>query len=173
MVCSRYSIVFCVLLAACSGSSTNEADLAADASGTSGDSINPTLYPSNGAALTPRIRRTTAGVPHIDGDSISAVAAGLGYVQAEDNVCILADGFLKVRGERAEFFGPGPDDAYIKSDFSYLALALRAKAEIALDNIHDETRAAIDGYVAGYNHYLDTSDNSWRSCLSCDARRWI
>jgi len=68
--------------------------------------IDLTLYPADSAPLKPRIRRTTAGVPHIEGRSLAEVTAGLGYAQAEDNLCVLADGFIKVRGERAEFFGP-------------------------------------------------------------------
>jgi len=131
-----------------------------------------TLYPSDSSDLEPRIRRTTAGVPHITGDSLSTVTAGLGFVQAEDNLCVLADGFVKVRGERAEFFGPGPDSANIISDFSYRALELHSTAQANLESTPASIRAMVDGFVSGYNHYLKTSNpDDWPA--ACRNEPWV
>ena len=131
-----------------------------------------TLSPEDGEPLTPRIRRTTAGVPHIDGPNLASVTAGLGYAQAQDNLCVLADGFVKVRGERAEFFGPGEDDSNVIADFSYLALGLREDAESLFSTTSEQTQAMINGFVAGYNHYLNTSDSSeWPS--ECRGAAWV
>jgi len=130
------------------------------------------LYPTNSADLEPQIRRTTAGVPHITGDSLSTVSAGLGYAQAEDNLCVLADGFIKVRSQRAAFFGPGANNDNIISDFSYLALELHSGAKANLPNIPAQSRAMIDGFVSGYNHYLLSSDpNTWPQ--ACRNQPWV
>jgi acyl-homoserine-lactone acylase len=40
------------------------------------------------------IRRTTGGVPHIKADNLESVAFGAGYVQAQDNVCLIADAIV-------------------------------------------------------------------------------
>src|SRR5690625_1297246 len=51
------------------------------------------------------IRRTTGGVPHIKADNLESAAFGEGYVQAKDNVCIIADEILKAKSERAKYYG--------------------------------------------------------------------
>nr|WP_205694597.1 penicillin acylase family protein [Corallococcus coralloides] len=51
--------------------------------------------------LKATLHRTSYGVPHIQADGYRSLGAGIGYAQAQDAVCILADQFLKVRGERA------------------------------------------------------------------------
>jgi acyl-homoserine-lactone acylase len=51
------------------------------------------------------IRRTQDGVPHIKADDWASLGYGYGYVQAQDNLCTLADGFITFRGERSANFG--------------------------------------------------------------------
>lgn len=53
------------------------------------------------------IRRTSAGVPHVTGDSLGDVAFGQGWASGEDRACDLADQIVKIRGERARWFGAG------------------------------------------------------------------
>jgi len=131
-----------------------------------------TLYPTDSTTVAPRIRRTTAGVPHISGTSLSSVSAGLGYAQAEDQLCVLADAFIKVRGERSAFFGPGPDDDNILSDFSYRALELYSGALADIANTPASTRAMADGFASGYNHFLRTNDpNTWPE--ACRNQPWV
>lgn len=101
------------------------------------------------------IRRTTHGVPHILAGDMASAAFGQAYAFAEDHACILADQILKVRSERAKFLGPGPGDAHIHSDLGYLALGVYADAEAMLAAQSETMRATIDGYVAGYNRYLE------------------
>jgi len=134
----------------------------------------PTLvaFDSDGT-LTANIRRTSYGVPHITGDNLQSVGFGSGYAYAEDNICVLADQILKVRSERAKYFGPDKvvgsgDSGNIISDFGHHALGVMTSAEELYPSMSDNTRALIEGYVAGYNKYLsDTGvDNIAPQCAS-------
>ena len=57
---------------------------------------------SYGVSLT----RTTGGVANISGESFADVGFGIGYAQAQDGICLLAETFLTVEGERSAFLGP-------------------------------------------------------------------
>jgi acyl-homoserine-lactone acylase len=48
---------------------------------------------------------TEYGVPHIRAQSFSGLGYGQGYAFARDNLCLLADHFVTLRGERAKTFG--------------------------------------------------------------------
>ncbi len=109
--------------------------------------------------LKANIKRTSYGVPHITGDNLQSVSFGSGYAYAQDNLCILADQILKVRSERAKYFGPDKvigsgDSGNIISDFGHHALGVMTSAEKLYPDLSDNTRAVIEGYVAGYNKYL-------------------
>ena len=57
---------------------------------------------SYGVSLT----RTTGGVANISGENFADVGFGIGYAQAQDGICLLAETFLTVEGERSAFLGP-------------------------------------------------------------------
>src|SRR5829696_8336660 len=81
------------------------------------------------------IRRTSGGVPHITGDSMADVAFGQGWASGEDRTCDLADQVVKIRGERARWFGAGAgagaddDDANVDSDFAWKAIGIADRAK--------------------------------------------
>mgnify|MGYP000212230513 FL=1 len=109
--------------------------------------------------LSANIRRTSYGVPHITADNLQSVSFGSGYAYAQDNICILADQVLKVRSERAKFFGPDKvpgsgDSGNLLSDFGHHALGVMNSAKKLYPSLSENTRAIIEGYVAGYNKYL-------------------
>jgi acyl-homoserine-lactone acylase len=116
--------------------------------------------------LSARIQTTTGGVPHITADNLESVAFGSGYVQARDNICIIADSIVRARGERAKYYGPGtpinPDapprgqlGINIVTDFSYKALGLLEKAQDEFDELSAPSQAMLRGFAAGYNKYFD------------------
>ncbi len=119
--------------------------------------LNTQLFPADGK-LEATIRRTTNGVPHVKADNLKSVAFGAGYAQAQDNVCVLAEAFVKARSERAKYFGPGPDDIHIINDFSYKAQDIRSGAAAEFSNLTDESRALIEGFTDGYNKYVAETD---------------
>lgn len=110
-------------------------------------------------SLQANVRRTTGGVPHVRAENLSSLAFGAGHVQAMDNVCLIAESIIKARGERSLFFGPGENNANIVSDFSYRVIAQPAGASGSVA-LTPEGEALLDGFVAGYNHYLAQTPSS-------------
>ena len=104
------------------------------------------------------IRRTASGVPHIKASNLESATFGSGYVQAQDNICLLADAFVKARSERAKYFGPGPGSIHIINDFSYKAQGIQSGAAAELATLSPESRAMLRGFVAGYNKYVNETN---------------
>jgi acyl-homoserine-lactone acylase len=100
------------------------------------------------------IRRTTDGVAHIRADDLGSLGFGQGYASAEDRLCDLADQVVKVRGERARWFGAGDDDEHLTSDYAWKALDVHARAIDELPAASDDIRELIGGYTSGWNAYL-------------------
>ncbi len=117
------------------------------------------------------IRFTTGGVPHIQAEDFASVAFGAGYVQARDNVCLIAESVIKVRGERSLFFGPGENNANILSDFSYKVIAAPPGGAQGVD-LTPASAALIDGFAAGYNQYLEDTD-SGELPAACRDQPWV
>ncbi|MCB0964262.1 MAG: penicillin acylase family protein, partial [Acidimicrobiales bacterium] len=101
------------------------------------------------------IRRTTDGVPHITGDTLGDVAFGQGYASGEDRTCDLADQVVKIRGERARWFGPGDEDANIDSDVQWRAIGIFDLASADWADVGADTSDLFEAYVAGWNAHLD------------------
>lgn len=126
--------------------------------------------PSTGPVAT--IRRTTGGVPHITAANLESAAFGMGYAQAQDNVCVLADAFIKARSERARYFGPGPGSINIITDFSYAAQHIRSGAAAEYAALSEESRALVRGFTAGYNKFIrDTPPGNFPA--ECRSQPWV
>ena len=78
------------------------------------------------------IRRTTDGIPHLRAGSWRELGIGVGYVQAQDALCTLAEAFVTYEGRRAWFFGadgrPARDSTFgrpknVDLDFFFRAFA--------------------------------------------------
>ena len=166
------STVLAGLLTACSTSDNDDGSSTDDNSTPlSGDSSSILLSASD-TELQATIRRTTNGVPHINSSSLEGVAFGAGYAQAQDNVCLLAESFVKARSERAKYFGPGEDNTHIISDFSYQTLRILSGAENSYPELTAESTALLDGFTAGYNKYVsDTSPADLP--VQCNAAPWV
>ncbi len=64
-------------------------------------------FPASAAAkYSVSLTRTTGGVANISGENFADVGFGIGYAQAQDGICLLAETFLTVDGERSAFLGP-------------------------------------------------------------------
>jgi acyl-homoserine-lactone acylase len=119
-----------------------------------------------------RISRTSYGIPHIVADDWGGLGFGEGYAFAEDHLCTLADQVVRVRSQRAEFFGAGPDSALMLSDLGLAALNLRERAAEDLDAYPDNIRSLFEGYAAGYNLYL-TEVGSENVPGWCGGEPWV
>lgn len=102
-----------------------------------------------------QVRRTSFGIAHIKADDIGSLGFGEGYAQAEDHLCTIADQIIRARGERARYFGPGPNNMHLLSDVGLRGMGVGHQAAQALRQQSDEFIRWYEGFVAGYNHYLE------------------
>jgi len=118
------------------------------------------------------IRRTSYGIPHIEAADLASLGFGEGYAQAEDHLCTIADQVVRARGERARYFGPGPDDAYLLSDVGLKGLRIHERAGELFAAQDEEFQSWYRGFVDGYNLYLEDTgvDNVAGWCRGAD---WV
>lgn len=82
------------------GSSASKPD---NSAGKPGSQANPRSAVND---LRADITYTAGGVPHIRATSYRGAGYGFGYAIAKDNLCLLADGYVTVNGERSRYLGP-------------------------------------------------------------------
>jgi acyl-homoserine-lactone acylase len=114
------------------------------------------------------IRETSYGIPHVRASDLPSAGAGLGYVAARDYGCILLDQIVRVRSERARYFGAGDSDANIDSDFGMLAISVHDRGQMALAAQTPALRGLAEGYVAGFNYYLAHE----KLAADCEGKPW-
>ena len=149
--------------------------------------------PGGGASTPPspapvELARTTYGVAHVSAANFRGLGFGLAYAYAQDNLCMLADSFLTVRGERSRYFGGtayatapingeyGAASFYLSlnnedSDFFYRAYLDLEQLRAGYAAGSGDVRDLLDGYAAGYNRYL--RDAGGRSPAACAGASWV
>jgi acyl-homoserine-lactone acylase len=142
-----------------------------DSDNSSSAAVDTNLFPTDGQ-LEATIRRTTGGVPHITADNLKSAAFGHGFAQAQDNVCVLAESFVKARSERAKYFGPGSGNINIITDFSYKAQGILSGARAEFPSLSAESRALVEGFTAGYNQYIKETDPGVLPA-ECRSQPWV
>lgn len=151
-----------LVAAACSG---DDDGAGAPSSGSDGSRVERAGYEA-------AVQRTSFGVPHITADDVGSLGFGAGYAFAQDHACDLADQVVKVRSERAKWFGAGEDDANLTSDLASLTMGVYERAEASWPEVEGDTRKVISGYAAGYNAYLAETDPAdlpgW-----CAGEEWV
>jgi acyl-homoserine-lactone acylase len=135
-------------LAACTDEGSGGSD-----GGSSGEPAGEVV--GSGEEYEATIRRTTDGVPHITGETLVDAAFGQGYASGEDRACDLADQVVKIRGERARWFGAGEDDANLDSDIQWRSIGMFDLATEDWKDVPDDAKALFESYVAGWNLHLD------------------
>ena len=86
--------------------------------------------------MSPRKRNTPrksaaprSASPHVKATDFGSIGYGVGYAFAQDNICVMADTFVTVRGERSRYFGGSGTDALgvnnLANDFFYALLQRR------------------------------------------------
>ncbi|WP_370179724.1 penicillin acylase family protein [Alteriqipengyuania sp.] len=107
------------------------------------------------------IVRTTYGIPHVTSESWEGIGYGVAYAYAQDNLCLLAEEFVTVAGERSKYFGAEasvqngrqPVDN-LSSDVFMRAMIDLPRLRAGADAQGKEANLLAAGYVAGYNRYL-------------------
>lgn len=126
----------------------------------------PDPQPPNFSAT---IRWTSHGIPHIKATNMAGAGYGLAYAVATDALCVLAEEFITVRGERAKYLGGTEEN--INSDAFYKALLDPQRlAQFRAANAGDSL-AMDQGYVAGYNRYLVDYKGHYPS--GCKDAPWV
>ncbi len=101
------------------------------------------------------IIRTDYRVAHIEADDFGSLGFGEAYAQAEDNADIMANLYLRNRGELSRWFGVGQREGNLLSDIGYRALAPVTRAQQALSNQIDDVSEWVKGFADGFNHWCD------------------
>ncbi len=107
------------------------------------------------------ITRTTFGIPHIKADTWQGVGYGVAYAYAQDNLCLLAEEFATVAGERSRHFGPEAKAVLGFQEVDNLTSDMFFRAVVDLPSLREgiksqpsDVQLLAEGYVAGYNRYL-------------------
>ncbi|MFI6938812.1 penicillin acylase family protein [Streptomyces sp. NPDC050418] len=139
-------------------------------------------HPSHGG-LSATIRYTEYGIPHILADDYTDLGFGTGWAQAEDNVCILAEDFVTLNGERSKYFA-----ADRKPDGSLSSASTNASSDLFFRGIKQagtveklaelppplgnrpEQKKLARGFAAGYNAWLKQNRITDPACKGAD---WV
>ncbi len=114
------------------------------------------------------LTRTAGGVANISGENFADIGFGVGYGEAQDGICVLAETFLTVDGERSQFLGPEgvfTDEVEhlpftnLNSDVYWTSIKKRHTVPGLLHLPYPmgpapEALEAARGYAAGYDAYL-------------------
>jgi acyl-homoserine-lactone acylase len=127
-------------------------------------------FPASAAAsYSVSVTRTTGGVANISGENFADAGFGIGYAQAQDGICVLAETFLTVDGERSAFLGPegvfkneaegGLQFTNLNSDVYWTSIKDQHTIQKLLKLPYPqgpsaEASEAVRGYAAGYDAYL-------------------
>jgi acyl-homoserine-lactone acylase len=128
-----------------------------------------------------KIQRASYGVPHITAANFAGLGFGTGRVQAEDNICVIAERVVTVDAGRSRAFGvTSPTDANIRSDLFYQKAKDDRVVERALagrpDGVQAPSRDARDlvrGFAAGYNNYLRRVGVDGITDPACRGKPWV
>jgi acyl-homoserine-lactone acylase len=139
-------------------------------------------HPSGGG-LSAVIRYTEHGIPHIVAGNYASLGFGTGWAQAADQVCVLADGFVTVRGERSRHFGPdaAPDGSLssatknLSSDLYFRGVRDAGTVEKLLATPAPagpghRVKELMRGWAAGYNAWLKQNRITDPACRNAD---WV
>ncbi|MFI6316189.1 penicillin acylase family protein [Nonomuraea sp. NPDC050556] len=138
--------------------------------------------PSHGR-LSATIRYTEYGIPHILAKDYPNLGFGVGWAQATDQVCELANGFVTVQGERSRHFGAdGQRDEAMSAASTNLASDLyfrgvrdegsveKLLAQPAPAGLSRQAKDLMRGWAAGYNAWLRQNRITDPACRGAD---WV
>lgn len=130
------------------------------------------------------LTRTSMGIPHVKADDFGSAGYGLGYAFAEDNLCVMMEDFITIRGERSRFFGEngsytiepnGSMGTNVNSDFFWKLIADDAAVDNLRGKILPEFQPVVVGYTDGFNRYLEELKNGRHPGrhLACADKEWL
>lgn len=165
---AHWALISVAALSACGGSNNDN-----DAPGGGG-----------GSTYNATVTRTALGIPHIKADNFDGLGYGYGYAFAEDNLCVLQEDLVTIRGLRSKHFGRegtyqiipnGVTAPNTNSDFFWKFMATDAAIAPTRANAAPEITQITEGFVAGYNRYireLKSGQHPGRHA-ACRAADWL
>lgn len=125
------------------------------------------------------ITRTAHGIPHITAPNFASLGYGVAYAYAEDNLCLIAEEFATVAGERSLHFGPqnsavlgfAPIDN-VSSDVFFRSALDVAALRTSWRKAGARERALFTGFAAGYNRHLRDLGPE-RIPAECRGKPWV
>lgn len=125
------------------------------------------------------ITRTTYGIPHIEARDWRGVGYGVAYAYAQDNLCLLAEEFATVSGERSRHFGPEAKAVLGFQEVDNLSSDVFFRAVIDLPALREGAKTLtpraqelMAGYVAGYNRFLHDAGPEGIPA-ECRGKAWV
>lgn len=125
------------------------------------------------------ITRTTYGIPHIEARDWRGVGYGVAYAYAQDNLCLLAEEYATVAGERSLHWGPEAmatlgfqEVDNLTSDVFFRGMVDAGQLRGGLTTQSAATRALAEGYVAGYNRFLRDAGPDGIPA-ACRGKAWV
>ncbi|QDH35902.1 penicillin acylase family protein [Porphyrobacter sp. YT40] len=153
--------------------------IAALATGAAVLALTPTSEALAGKRYEATITRTTYGIPHIEARDWRGVGYGVAYAYAEDNLCLLAEEFATVAGERSKHFGPEAKAVLGFEEIDNLSSDIFFRAVVDLPALREGAKALptrvqglMDGYVAGYNRFLKDAGADGIPA-ECRGKAWV
>lgn len=129
--------------------------------------------------ISVEVLRTTHGIPHVRANSFVELGYGLGHAFAQDNLCLMADRFVTVRGQRSRFFGPAAATVVavdrvsnIDSDLFFRSYLDDATLLRQYDSTSRRARDLVKGYALGFNRYLADTPVAKRPA-ACAGAEWV
>jgi|APTNR8051073442_1049403.scaffolds.fasta_scaffold04393_5 acyl-homoserine-lactone acylase len=138
---------------------------------------------SNAAAKAPNfqasITRTNFGIPHITARDWRGIGYGVGYSYAQDNLCLIAEEFVTLAGERSLHFGPAATSVVgfepvdnLSADIFFRSAMDLPKLRTDMQQTSMASQDLRSGYVAGYNRYLRDIGPSGIP-IACRGKAWV
>ncbi len=119
------------------------------------------------------ITYTKHNVPHIKADSYSGLGYGIGYAQAEENLCTLSEQLMKLKSQKSRYFGVGENYSNFLSDAGYLALGYPEHANALYADIPADEKALLEGYAKGFNQLLSERSETNNYPSPCRNAEWV
>jgi acyl-homoserine-lactone acylase len=141
--------------------------------------VAPAGEASAGKRYQATITRTTFGIPHIEARDWRGVGYGVAYAYAEDNLCLLAEEFATVAGERSLHFGAEAKAVLGFEEVDNLSSDVFFRAVIDLPTLREGAKSLpprvqdlMAGYVAGYNRFLKDA-GAGGIPAECRGKAWV
>lgn len=130
------------------------------------------------------VRRTALGIPHINATDFGSLGYGYGYAHAQDNLCVLQEDLVTIRGERAKYFGPAGSHVIVpngsvadnvSSDFFWKFMATDAAWQKLKASADADLASVTQGFVDGYNRYIGelVAGGHEGRHASCRGQPWV